>query len=352
MPQLPGMLLNPKGALRISPSYLPKSIPWFMRFVANMRPAVFKRNTVSLRALNEGALEAWERLLAQADCQALLHRRGSLLTFESSSREAVRATQTMYQSEGVELVLLEREALDELQPGLHPNITHALHFTRGGHTSSPYQLSQALYQYASALGVVFVQAQIEGIRQQGEQLQLLTAGQPLSADRLVICTGVFSKSLCRDLGYRVPLDTERGYHYMVSSRNMPAMPVVSFEKKFILTPMSEGLRFAGTVEFAGLKQAPNYQRADMLKQLGESIWPDIRDDKSEAEKRWIGFRPTLPDSLPIIGKAPRHHRVFFNFGHQHLGLTLAAISAELLADELLGTKPAVNLTPYSIARFN
>ena len=133
---------------------------------------------------------------------------------------------------------------------------------------------------------------------------------------------------------------------------MPTMPVVSFEKKFILTPMNEGLRFAGTVEFAGLKQAPHYPRADRLKQLGMSIWPDIRDDKSEAEKRWMGFRPTLPDSLPVIGRAPRHDRVFFNFGHQHLGLTQAAISAELLADELLGTKPAVNLTPYSIARFN
>lgn len=352
LPQLPGMLLDPKGALRINPGYLFKAIPWFMRFIANMRGQVFRRNTRSLRALNEGAMDAWQRLIDNSQSQNLFHRHGSLLTFESTSLDSARATQAMYQSEGVEVELLQRPALDALQPGLHPNITHALHFTQVGHTSSPYQLSQALFKHAKSLGVKLLKAEITQIKQSKGRLTLSTASSVLCADKLLVCTGAFSKTLCNQLGYQVPLDTERGYHYMVSSERMPTMPVVSFEKKFILTPMNEGLRFAGTVEFAGLRQAPNYQRADMLKHLGESIWPDIRDDKTEDEKRWMGFRPTLPDSLPVLGKAPRHDNLFFNFGHQHLGLTLAALSAELIADQLLGKAPAIDLTPYSIARFN
>ncbi len=352
LPQLPGMLLDPKGALRISPTYLFRAIPWFLRFMANMRGRVFKRNTASLRALNEGAMDAWQRLLGRSQNQHLLHCKGSLLTFESDSREAAKTTQAMYQSEGVGVELLERQALDALQPGLHANITHALHFTQVGHTSSPYQLSQSLFLYAKSLGVKLLQAEITQIKHAKGKLTLSTDSSVLNTDKLVVCTGAFSKTLCNQLGYQVPLDTERGYHYMVSSERMPTMPVVSFEKKFILTPMSEGLRLAGTVEFAGIKQAPNYQRADMLKQLGESIWPDIQDDKPEDEKRWMGFRPTLPDSLPVMGKAPRHDNLFFNFGHQHLGLTLAAVSAELVAAEVMGEKPAVNMTPYSIARFN
>lgn len=135
---------------------------------------------------------------------------------------------------------------------------------------------------------------------------------------------------------------------------MPRMPVVSFEKKFILTPMEEGLRLAGTVEFAGLNAKPNYQRANMLLSLGKSIWPTLQDDKKEDEKRWMGFRPTLPDSLPVIGQAPNHQRVFFNFGHQHLGLTLAAISAQLITANMAHSELAqqINLSPYSIKRFN
>ncbi|MCL2912376.1 FAD-binding oxidoreductase [Shewanella corallii] len=352
LPQLPGMLLDPKGALRISPTYLLRAIRWFLQFMANMRRRVFKRNTASLRALNEGAMDAWQRLLDKSQSQHLLHCKGSLLTFESDSREAAKATQAMYHSEGVGVELLERQALDALQPGLHPNITHALHFTQVGHTSSPYQLSQSLFLYAKSLGVKLLQAEISQIKHAKGKLTLSTDSSVLNTDKLVVCTGAFSKTLCNQLGYQVPLDTERGYHYMVSSERMPTMPVVSFEKKFILTPMSEGLRLAGTVEFAGIKQAPNYQRADMLKQLGESIWPDIQDDKPEDEKRWMGFRPTLPDSLPVMGKAPRHDNLFFNFGHQHLGLTLAAVSAELVAAEVMGEKPAVNMTSYSIARFN
>ncbi|MGI2259976.1 NAD(P)/FAD-dependent oxidoreductase [Shewanella sp. GXUN23E] len=352
LPQLPRMLLDPLGALRISPGYMFRAIPWFMRFLANMRPAVFKRNTASLRALNEGALAAWERLVSQSNCRELLIRHGSLLTFESPSLSTARAIQAMYQSQEVEVELLERDALDALQPGLHGNITHALHFTQVGHTSSPYQLSQALYRHACELGVTFMQAEVIRIDAHNEKVQLVTDLGLLTADSLVVCTGAFSKSLCQGLGYQVPLDTERGYHYMVSSEHMPLMPITSYEKKFILTPMSDGLRLAGTVEFAGLAQAPNYVRADRLRQLGESIWPELRDDKHDADKRWMGFRPTLPDSLPVIGKAPGHDRVFFNFGHQHLGLTLAAFSAELLADELLGNTPAVSLRPYSIARFN
>lgn len=352
LPQLPKMLLNPKGALRISPSYLFKALPWFMRFLANMRPRIFKQNKEALKKLNCAAINAWQRLTQASNSEGLFHLNGSLLTFESDSRKNALTTLEHYKNEGVNVTLLERNELDELQPGLHQNITHALYFTDVGHTCSPYQLNLALFEHAKSLGVSFKQVEVTSLFTTDSAVTINTNHDDLVFDALVMCTGAHSKSLCKQLGYNAPLDTERGYHYMVSSENMPTMPVVSFEKKFILTPMQEGLRLAGTVEFAGLSKAPTYRRADMLKKLGESIWPNMVDDHPEQDKKWMGFRPTLPDSLPVMGRAPKHNNVFFNLGHQHLGLTLAAICAELIACDVQGVKPLIDLTPYSIARFN
>ncbi len=352
LPQLPKMLLDPKGALRINPRYLVKALPWFIRFVANMRSSVFNHNKNALKQLNERAIDAWQALTDIANCNDLFHLHGSLLTFEAHSYQQALDTQKHYQNEGVQVDLLDRQALDSLQPGLHSDIAYALYFTDVGHTCSPHKLNLALFDYAKSIGVEFVQASITQISHNQDTVELASAQQNYEFNKLIVCTGAHSKVFCNQLGYKVPLDTERGYHYMVNTNLMPKMPVVSFEKKFILTPMQEGLRFAGTVEFAGLKRKPNYARADMLKELGQSIWPQITDDVDESQKKWMGFRPTLPDSLPVIGQAPNHPNIYFNFGHQHLGLTLAAISARLISDTLLGKEPLVALAPYDIARFN
>ena len=332
LPQLPKMMLDPKGALRISPSYLFKAIPWFVRFLLNMRTSIYTKNKHALRLLNESAISAWQKLVRETNSEALFHLNGSLLTFESLSKKNALATKAHYENEGVNVSLLERDELDALQPGLHKNIDHALYFEDVGHTCSPYKLSQSLYKFATQIGVDFIKSNVGNINADQDRINVICCKGELTFDKVVICMGAHSKKVCNHLGYKVPLDTERGYHYMVNSNTMPKMPVVSFEKKFILTPMQEGLRFAGTVEFAGLENAPTYSRADMLKQLGESIWPHFEDNYNETDKKWMGFRPTLPDSLPVIGQAPNHHNVYFNFGHQHLGLTLAAFTAELISD--------------------
>jgi glycine/D-amino acid oxidase-like deaminating enzyme len=354
LPQMPKLLLDPMGPLRISPRYLIKALPWFMRFVWNMRPSRFNKNKLALKALNHQALPAWQALLACTQGDGFIKFNGSLLTFESDDLSAAKAQQAKYQAEGVSVKLLSRNELDALQPHLSPVIKHALYFDKVAHTISPYQLSQHLYEYAKALGVKFVAEHVSAITATNEQVTVSCNVNSYQFSHSLLCAGAFSKTLCQQLGYKVPLDTERGYHYMVSSKVMPLMPVVSFEKKFILTPMEEGLRLAGTVEFAGLNAKANYQRADMLLTLGKSIWPNLEDDKQNEEKRWMGFRPTLPDSLPVIGQAPNHPRVFFNFGHQHLGLTLAAISAKLISNAVTQSpnSNAIDLSPYSIKRFN
>lgn len=354
LPQMPKLLLDPMGPLRISPRYLMRALPWFVRFMWNMRKSRFNKNKQALKALNQAALPAWQSLLSKTAGNDFIKFNGSLLTFESRDQSAARAQQTKYQAEGVSVKLLSRAELDELQPHLSPSITHALYFDKVAHTISPYQLSQHLYQFAKSIGVKFIAENISAITANKTHVSLCTQSNSYEFSHSLLCAGAFSKTLCQQLGYKVPLDTERGYHYMVSSKIMPRMPVVSFEKKFILTPMEEGLRLAGTVEFAGLNAKPNYQRANMLLSLGKSIWPTLQDDKKEDEKRWMGFRPTLPDSLPVIGQAPNHQRVFFNFGHQHLGLTLAAISAQLITANMAHSELAqqINLSPYSIKRFN
>ena len=168
-------------------------------------------------------------------------------------------------------------------------------------------------------------------------------------DKIVVATGALSKKLAHQLGYFVPLDTERGYHAMIKHQTSLSRPVASAERQFIITPMSSGLRIAGTVEFAGLDAPENHQRTDVLMEHAAALLPSI--DNTPASETWMGCRPSLPDSLPVIGRSPHHRNVYFGFGHQHLGLTQAAITAELLAQLCNSEVPSLDLTPYRIDRF-
>lgn len=178
---------------------------------------------------------------------------------------------------------------------------------------------------------------------------VLLENKTFSARRVIVATGAWSKPLLRQLGYRVPLDTERGYHLMLPEPGVGlTRPMTSFERSFVMTPMEEGLRLAGTVELAGLKAEPDYRRADILFEHAQAILPGLRLGEA---KRWMGFRPTLPDSLPVIGRAPRQRNIYFAFGHQHLGLTQAAVTAEIVGDLIAGREPEVDVRPLAVDRF-
>jgi len=353
--RLPAMLMDPMGPLRLDWKYLPRALPWFTRLLLNLRPAPFQNTVAGLRALNESSLEAWQRLLADIQRPDLLKIDGSLLVFERpESRQAIQALQARLHQQQVPVDYWQAGAIRETAPQLSEQIQGGLFFPRTGHFIDPYRVVCELVEAAKASGVSFVQQQVQGGHVQEHGVALITGNGALTASRVLIACGAHSAKLTAALtGEKVPLDTERGYHLMLPQEHdrLP-FPVTSLERKFIMTPMSEGLRLAGTVEFAGLEKPPSMERAWQLHRLSQGLFR--QNLSAEAATPWMGFRPSLPDSLPVIDQVCGG-KVLLAFGHQHLGLTQSAVTAEMVvrmtrADAI----PATALpsgTPYRLARF-
>ena len=366
--QLPKMLLDPMGPLRLDWRYVPKALPWFTRLLWNLRQAPYQASVAGIRALNEQSLAAWQRLLDNIDGRHLLKEEGSFLVYEKADNadelEALRARMAEQQ------VAVERwsgDAIRDVAPQLSDNIQGGLFFPGTAHVVDPWQVVNAIVQAAKANGVQFRQASVisgnvseQGsthVKNQGVSLQTDIAGI-FKAGKVLIACGAHSAKLTTALtGTSIPLDTERGYHLMLPNEGerLP-VAVTSLERRFIMTPMEEGLRLAGTVEFAGLQRPANMQRAWQLHKLSQGLFRselDITDAKP-----WMGFRPSLPDSLPIIDSV-QGGRVLLAFGHHHLGLTQAALTAEIIAN--LATQgerhpsaanhAVADLSPYRISRF-
>ncbi len=184
--------------------------------------------------------------------------------------------------------------------------------------------------------------------QDGPVQLTLEHGQSIRCQQLVLCAGAWSKPLAASLGYRVPLDTERGYHITLARPGRISCPIASTERHVIVTPMAMGLRMTGTVEFGGLRLPPDPQRFELLKWQMVALFPGT---STEQASTWMGFRPSLPDHLPVICQAPRHRGVYFAFGHQHLGLTLAGVTARLVENLVQGYAPTIDMAPYHVGRF-
>jgi D-amino-acid dehydrogenase len=353
--RLPGMLLDPMGPLRLDWRYLPRALPWFTRLLLNLRAQPFENTVAGLRALNESSLGAWQRVLGVIQRSDLLKVDGSLLVYErGESRQAIEALQQRLHQQQVPVDFWQAGAIRDTAPQLSERIQGGLFFPRTGHFIDPYRVVTALVEAAKNGGVSFLQQRVVGGQVQDDGVSLHTVDGPISARRVLLACGAHSAPLTAALtGIKVPLDTERGYHLMLphETGRLP-FPVTSLERKFIMTPMADGLRLAGTVEFAGLHKPANMQRAWQLHRLSQGLFRE--DLSTEAATPWMGFRPSLPDSLPIIDQVCEG-KVLLAFGHQHLGLTQAAVTAEMLVQMAC---PASNPAPdlprrdrYRLARF-
>ncbi|MBL0798571.1 MULTISPECIES: NAD(P)/FAD-dependent oxidoreductase [unclassified Pseudomonas] len=354
--RLPAMLMDPMGPLRLDWKYLPRALPWFARLLLNLRSAPFQRTVAGLRALNESSLDAWHRLLNDIQRPELLKMEGSLLVFERpDSRPALEALQRRMQQQQVPVDWWQAGEVRETAPQLSEQIQGGLFFPNTGHFIDPYRVVCELVEAAKASGVQFVKQAVQGGQLHEHGVNLMTGTGALSARQVLIACGAHSAKLTAALtGKKVPLDTERGYHLMLPhEHNRLPFPVTSLERKFIMTPMSEGLRLAGTVEFAGLEAPPTMARAWQLHRLSQGLF---RDELSvEAATPWMGFRPSLPDSLPVIDRVC-DGKVLLAFGHQHLGLTQAAVTAEMVGGMVLPSAQDTarilpSSEPYRLDRF-
>ena len=348
----PRWLLDPLGPLTIRPGYLPQLAPWLFRFWRACRDDRVRASTVAQSALmNLSALET-PLLLDAADAGHMLRSDGMLQLYESEAE--LRASQAGWDiraEHGIAFTHLHGpQAIAELQPGLSPALVAATFVPAWKTVSDPLHVTQA---YAHAIvqrggrircaEAVYLAPGTDGVTVQ------LRDGRSLVAQRVVIAAGAWSHRLARTLGENIPLDTERGYN--------TTLPVDAFDLRrqltfgghgFVVTPLATGVRIGGAVEFGGLDAPPNFARSAAMLAKAKRFMPGL---STEGGTQWMGFRPSLPDSLPAIGSASADARVVYAFGHGHLGLTQSAATARLVADIIAGRECPLDLAPFRPQRF-
>ncbi len=351
--QVPRMLADRTGPLRIDMRYLHRITPWLLRMLWQLRPNAWRHSCRGLRRLNDGSTAAWRRMLARIDASDLLRVEGSLLVCESAAGERdLRADVGKCEDWGVRAEYLDADGVRAREPALSSRIRGGLYFPDTGRFLDPLQTVQQVFRAAREAGCEFRQTDVSEISASDSGVRLTTGDGALEAENVLIATGAHGKQLVRQAtGVKVPLDTERGYHLMLpGERDRLRLPVASSERRFVMTPLTGGLRLAGTVEFAGLERPADMRRARVLGEHAERMLEE--GISRDGEDTWMGFRPTLPDCLPVIDRTGPGGRVLMAFGHHHLGLTQAAVTAEILRDLYHGeSEPAIPVAPYRLDRF-
>ncbi len=350
--QVPGMLLNPAGALRIPPDYLFRLIPWLSRFVASARPARVAAIAQALSLLQHGATEQHRAMLAAEGAADLLSETGQLqLYFDDEHYKKDAAGWALRQSHGQCITLLRGADLHDFQPGLSPAYQLGVYSPDQGASANPRRHAQAFQRGVERMGGVVLRGAAQAIiTEGGRAVGVATDAGPLRAEYTVLAAGAWSAELLRPLGYNIPLESQRGYHVMLPAPGLALeRPVVAADRKAFISPMEMGLRVAGTVEFGGLTRKPDPRRAAYLLDDVKRVFPGISTAGSEGF--WMGHRPCLPDSLPVIGPVAKWPGLWCAFGHGHLGLTGSAPTGALLARAMLGPAPNIPLAPYAPERF-
>ncbi len=349
--RVPGMLLDPLGPLAIRWSYLPKLAPWLLQFVQASNPERVEAISVALKALLTGAQAAYHPLVEMAGIQDMIQRSGWLSVYETEA--GFRAYEPMLELQrrrGVTFDVLPAEELRQLEPSLAPIFQRAVFYPDVSHTVNNFRFVQELAAAFVRMGGEIRRESVIGFdRTESSVKAVLTEKTRIDCSVAVIAAGAWSKNLTKMLGCRPPLETERGYHLTLPHPGIsPRLPVYSTERGFVCTPLENGLRIAGTVELGGLKAEPNWKRAEVLYDNASRWFPGLKRD---GETRWMGFRPSMPDSLPVIGPVPGCENALLAFGHGHCGLSLAARTGELIAGLVDGREPGIDMSPYRVDRF-
>lgn len=349
--RVPGMLMDPLGPLAIRWSYLPRIAPWLLRFVAAGSAARVEDISIALAALLKGTFAAYKDLLADAGAPEMLRRTGWLCVFESERGfEAYKPMLDLQRRRGVRFGLMGAAEIRQFEPSLAPIFARAIHFPDVGYTVNSQRLVEVLVRAVLARGGALRRVEAHGfdIGPEGPRAVLTSEG-PIPCSAVVVAAGAWSKSLAAQLGAAVPLDTERGYHVQYAAPGVaPRLPIYSTERGIVATPLEHGLRVGGTVELGGLKAPPNWGRAEVLRRQAKRWFPGLQTAETS---RWMGFRPSMPDSLPVIGRAPRFANTILAFGHGHCGMMMGARTGQLVTALLAGRDPGIDMKAYDPQRF-
>jgi D-amino-acid dehydrogenase len=352
---VPGWLTDPLGPLVIRWSYLPTLVPWLVRFIAAGSEAKVALQARALRTLLAQGIETLAPLVRDAGAQDLVQRQGHLFVYRSLvSWEKEKLAWRLRRENGVSWDEFTQEELRQLDPNLSRDYVKGVIVRENGHTTNPHRLVTALAEAFERDGGRIERRRVIGFELEADRLtRIRCVDGSLSADAAVIAAGIWSKPLAAELGDRIPLETERGYHLMIRDPEVaPRIPTADAEAKFVATPMERGLRLAGTVELAGLAAPPRWERSHVLLAHARRMFPRLRDEYSQERiATWMGHRPSLPDSLPAIGTSRRSRDVVYAFGHGHVGMACAAKTGKTVAELITGETTDVDIVPFSPQRF-
>ncbi|NKC33312.1 FAD-binding oxidoreductase [Roseomonas sp. BU-1] len=354
--KVPGFLADPLGPLAIRWSYLPRVLPWLARYLwAGWTEAKVEAAARALRPLLVGAPALHKALAEEAGVGRLIEQRGLVYIYENRGQfEAEAMAWRIRRKVGIEWLELGADEMRQREPELDRRYTFGALVEEGGHCRDPGAYVAALVDHARAEGAELRREAATGFRIEGGRLQaVLTSEGEVAADRAVICAGARSRPLAAAAGSRVPLETERGYHAMVVGAEVgPRTPMMPYDGKMSITWTDRGLRCAGQVEIAGLEAAPNWKRAEILRDHLLRCFPALpRDLPASRVKVWMGHRPSMPDGLPCLGPSAASPDVLLAFGHGHVGLVAAPRTAHAVVDLLAGRTPALDLQPFRPTRF-
>ncbi|MBO42927.1 MAG: hypothetical protein CMM28_04310 [Rhodospirillaceae bacterium] len=346
--QVPSWLLDPTGPLKVRANYAIKATPWLWQFIRAGRPTIIAEGMNALLGLHERVFDLYEEL---TDTSHLIRRLGQMHIFETDDAFAyAQQSNIRRRQRGITVDELNADEARQIVPELGPAIRHALFFPDNGHIVSPFKLVTSLAEKFIGDGGKIVRDAVHSLAVEDSTVNAVHAEtQTFTPSHLVVAAGAWSAALAIQLGDKVPLESQRGYHLELTEPHiMPKIGLQSVERKFTMTPMEGRLRLAGTAEFAGINAEPDYQRANVLFDHAKKLLPGItRSD----DRRWMGHRPCIPDSLPVIGPAKHVTNVHYAFGHGHTGMSGSPMTGKLISDMIAERSLSIDATPFLLSRF-
>ena len=345
---IPAMLLSSTGPLALKWNYVRKMIPWFLKFLKNCSTKNMMHTAKYMHQILDIALPAYDELFEEIDLSGLVENKGIMYIWNDQNLKSRELEINIRNEIGAEQQLLNQKEIHDLEPNIKKIYHAGVFYKKARHARNPKKILLKLFDLFLKKDGKFLKLNIKNLEFDGEKPILKSDAQTFIFDKIVIACGAFSKKLTDKLDEKIPLDTERGYHiHFKNCEHLISRPVVFTNRGFGMTPMEQGLRVVGTVEFGGLENPLSKGRIKNLVNNAKYLL----DGLPEHEDEWLGFRPTLPDYLPVIGPSKNYKNVFYSFGHHHLGWTLAAISGKIISKMIANKNTNLNLEPYSSKRF-
>ena len=347
---VPSMLLNSKGPLSLKWNYVPKMIPWFLKFIKNCSKKNMMHTAKYMHQILDLALPAYDELFKDIDVSKLVEKKGIMYFWTDKDLKSRELEIKIRNELGVKQQLLTPHEIHDLEPHIKKIYHGGILYSEAKHARNPKKILLKLFDLFLEKGGIFQKENVETITFTNDNKPIIkTDLKSYNFDKAVIACGAFSKKLTDQLNEKIPLDTERGYHvHFKGYDHLLSRPVIFLNRGFGITPMEQGLRVVGTVEFGGLRNPPSKKRITNLIDNAKYLLPELKEHQDE----WLGFRPTLPDFLPILGPSKNHENLFYSFGHHHLGWTLGAISGKIISGMIAGENTNLDLSAYNSKRFS